>query len=43
MNAWFPALNALWTAENIVGSLHGALTLRGAPVRDARGRRVRQR
>jgi alkyl sulfatase BDS1-like metallo-beta-lactamase superfamily hydrolase len=35
MNTWFPDLKAFWAAENIVGSLHNILTLRGAPVRDA--------
>lgn len=35
MNTWFPDLKAFWAAENMVGSLHNILTLRGAPVRDA--------
>ncbi|WP_018012502.1 alkyl/aryl-sulfatase [Sinorhizobium medicae] len=35
MNTWFPDFKAFWAAENIVGSLHVILTLRGAPVRDA--------
>jgi linear primary-alkylsulfatase len=35
MNTWFPDFKAFWAAENIVGSLHNILTLRGAPVRDA--------
>lgn len=35
MNTWFPDFRAFWAAENIVGSLHNILTLRGAPVRDA--------
>jgi alkyl sulfatase BDS1-like metallo-beta-lactamase superfamily hydrolase len=35
MNTWFPDFKTFWAAENIVGSLHNILTLRGAPVRDA--------
>ncbi|MQX94669.1 MBL fold metallo-hydrolase [Sinorhizobium medicae] len=35
MKTWFPDFKAFWAAENIVGSLHNILTLRGAPVRDA--------
>jgi len=35
MNTWLPDFKAFWAAENIVGSLHNILTLRGAPVRDA--------
>ncbi|MCL2085308.1 MAG: MBL fold metallo-hydrolase, partial [Oscillospiraceae bacterium] len=34
MNTWFPAKNALWLAENCVGTLHNLYTLRGAQVRD---------
>ncbi|MCL2087205.1 MAG: MBL fold metallo-hydrolase [Oscillospiraceae bacterium] len=34
MNTWFPAKNALWMAENCVGTLHNLYTLRGAQVRD---------
>lgn len=34
MNTWFHDFKAFWAAENIVGSLHNILTLRGAPVRD---------
>jgi alkyl sulfatase BDS1-like metallo-beta-lactamase superfamily hydrolase len=34
MNTWFPDFKAFWAAENVVGSLHNVLTLRGAPVRD---------
>ena len=36
MNTWFPDLKALWMAENVTATLHNILTLRGAPVRDAR-------
>ena len=35
MNTWFPDFKTFWAAENLVGSLHNILTLRGAPVRDA--------
>ena len=35
MNTWFPDFKTFWAAENMVGSLHNILTLRGAPVRDA--------
>lgn len=35
MNTWFPDFKAFWAAENVAGSLHNILTLRGAPVRDA--------
>src|SRR5271167_2886743 len=35
MNTWFPDFKAFWAAENITGTLHNILTLRGAPVRDA--------
>ncbi len=34
MNIWFPDRNALFMAENCIGSLHNILTLRGAQVRD---------
>jgi alkyl sulfatase BDS1-like metallo-beta-lactamase superfamily hydrolase len=34
MNTWLPDFKAFWAAENVVGSLHNVLTLRGAPVRD---------
>ena len=34
MNTWFPDLNALWLAENCVGTLHNLYTVRGAQVRD---------
>ncbi len=37
MNTWFPQFKAFWAAENMVGTLHNILTLRGAPVRDALG------
>src|SRR6202007_925771 len=36
MNLWFPQWRALCTAENATRTLHNILTLRGAPVRDAR-------
>jgi alkyl sulfatase BDS1-like metallo-beta-lactamase superfamily hydrolase len=36
MNLWFPQWRALCVAENAVRLLHNILTLRGAPVRDAR-------
>ena len=35
MNTWFPDMKAFWAADNVAGSLHNILTLRGAPVRDA--------
>jgi len=35
MNTWFPDFKTFWAAENMVGSLHNVLTLRGAEVRDA--------
>ncbi len=35
MNTWFPDFKAFWAAENVAGTLHNILTLRGAPVRDA--------
>lgn len=35
MNTWFPDFKTFWAAENMVGSLHNILTLRGAEVRDA--------
>ena len=35
MNTWFPQFKAFWAAENMVGTLHNILTLRGAPVRDS--------
>ena len=35
MNTWFPDFKAFWAAENVAGSLHNILTLRGAPVRDS--------
>jgi alkyl sulfatase BDS1-like metallo-beta-lactamase superfamily hydrolase len=35
MNTWFPQRKALWMAENITGTMHNILTLRGAQVRDA--------
>ena len=34
MNTYFPEHKALWTAENVVASLHNIYTLRGAPVRN---------
>lgn len=34
MNTWFPDFKTFWAAENMVGSLHNVLTLRGAQVRD---------
>jgi len=34
MNIWFPDRDALFMAENCIGSLHNVLTLRGAQVRD---------
>ena len=34
MNTWFPDKQALWMAENCVGTLHNLYTLRGAQVRD---------
>jgi alkyl sulfatase BDS1-like metallo-beta-lactamase superfamily hydrolase len=37
MNTYFPQFKALWTAENVVGTMHNVYTLRGAPVRDAQG------
>ena len=37
MNTWFPQFKAFWAAENMVGTLHNILTLRGAPVRDVLG------
>jgi alkyl sulfatase BDS1-like metallo-beta-lactamase superfamily hydrolase len=36
MNLWFPQWRALCAAENATHTLHNILTLRGAPVRDAR-------
>jgi alkyl sulfatase BDS1-like metallo-beta-lactamase superfamily hydrolase len=36
MNLYFPAQRALCMAENATHTLHNLLTLRGAPVRDAR-------
>jgi alkyl sulfatase BDS1-like metallo-beta-lactamase superfamily hydrolase len=30
MNTWFPDFKTFWAAENMVGSLHNVLTLRGA-------------
>ncbi|HUP09165.1 MAG TPA: alkyl sulfatase dimerization domain-containing protein [Caldimonas sp.] len=36
MNLWFPRWNALCAAENATHTMHNILTLRGAPVRDAR-------
>jgi alkyl sulfatase BDS1-like metallo-beta-lactamase superfamily hydrolase len=36
MNLWFPQFRALCAAENATHTLHNILTLRGAPVRDAR-------
>jgi alkyl sulfatase BDS1-like metallo-beta-lactamase superfamily hydrolase len=35
MNTWFPQFKAFWAAENMVGTLHNILTLRGAQVRDS--------
>lgn len=35
MNTWFPQLKALWTAENVIGTMHNIYTLRGAETRDA--------
>jgi alkyl sulfatase BDS1-like metallo-beta-lactamase superfamily hydrolase len=37
MNTYFPQFKALWTAENVVGTMHNVYTLRGAAVRDAQG------
>jgi alkyl sulfatase BDS1-like metallo-beta-lactamase superfamily hydrolase len=34
MNTWLPDFKTFWAAENMVGSLHNVLTLRGAQVRD---------
>jgi alkyl sulfatase BDS1-like metallo-beta-lactamase superfamily hydrolase len=34
MNTYIPELKALWTAENVTGTLHNIYTLRGARVRD---------
>ncbi|WP_237162572.1 alkyl/aryl-sulfatase [Shewanella halifaxensis] len=34
MNTYFPAMNALWMAENSTNTMHNVLTLRGAKVRD---------
>jgi alkyl sulfatase BDS1-like metallo-beta-lactamase superfamily hydrolase len=35
MNTYFPQFKALWTAENVTGTIHNIYTLRGAPVRNA--------
>ncbi|WP_193163758.1 alkyl/aryl-sulfatase [Microbulbifer hainanensis] len=37
MNTFFPQFKALWTAENVTGTLHNIYTLRGAEIRDAQG------
>ena len=37
MNTYFPQFKTLWTAENVVGTLHNVYTLRGAQTRDAQG------
>mgnify|MGYP000515719534 CR=1 FL=1 len=37
MNTYFPQFKALWTAENVVGTMHNIYTLRGAQTRDALG------
>jgi alkyl sulfatase BDS1-like metallo-beta-lactamase superfamily hydrolase len=37
MNTFFPQLRALWMAENATHTMHNLYTLRGAPVRDAKG------
>ncbi|WOX06814.1 alkyl/aryl-sulfatase [Microbulbifer pacificus] len=37
MNTYFPQFKALWTAENVTGTLHNVYTLRGAEIRDAQG------
>jgi alkyl sulfatase BDS1-like metallo-beta-lactamase superfamily hydrolase len=37
MNTYFPQFKALWTAENVIGTMHNVYTLRGAQVRDAQG------
>jgi len=37
MNTYFPQFKALWTAENVIGTMHNVYTLRGAEVRDAQG------
>ncbi|MHA7001834.1 alkyl/aryl-sulfatase [Aeromonas schubertii] len=37
MNTWLPQFKTYWAAENTVGGLHNIYTLRGAPVRDAKG------
>lgn len=34
MNTYFPAMKALWMAENSTNTMHNVLTLRGAKVRD---------
>lgn len=34
MNTWFEDKNALWLAENCMGTLHNLYTLRGSQVRD---------
>jgi alkyl sulfatase BDS1-like metallo-beta-lactamase superfamily hydrolase len=35
MNTYFPQFKALWTAENVTGTIHNIYTLRGAMVRNA--------
>ena len=35
MNTYLPDSKALWTAENVTGTIHNIYTLRGAMVRDA--------
>ena len=37
MNTYFPQFKALWTAENVIGTMHNVYTLRGAQTRDALG------
>jgi alkyl sulfatase BDS1-like metallo-beta-lactamase superfamily hydrolase len=36
MNTYFPAMRAMWMAENTTNTMHNILTLRGAQVRDAK-------
>ncbi|RTL50768.1 MAG: MBL fold metallo-hydrolase [Bradyrhizobiaceae bacterium] len=35
MNTYFPQFKALWTSENVTGTIHNIYTLRGAQVRNA--------
>jgi alkyl sulfatase BDS1-like metallo-beta-lactamase superfamily hydrolase len=36
MNTFFPAMRAMWMAENTTNTMHNILTLRGAQVRDSK-------